>query len=373
MGARAGHELRRVLRRRDRPVAPLRARTSRCSPSSARTPTGCRSSGRGSSRRRASSAPPRSSTTGACSGTLEQHGLTAFVTLHHFTLPRWLAERGGWLAPGRGRALRPLHRARRRGARRPDAVRGHDQRAADRRPHGLPRGLVPARHAQPRALPPRHRAADRGPRGRGRRGQDRARRPAGRRLPAAAGLRARAARRPGVRGGVRRAAPRDGGRLPRRPRGRLGRRAVLHAPARRSGLRRRLRARAGRRAADADGLGDPPRGPAPRDRRAARTGLPVYVTENGIATADDAQRVAYLRVAPGAGGAGAARRRRRARLPLLEQLRQLRVGRGLSPHLRVDRDRSRRRPAADRAPERARLRAIAATGSLEDSSEPEGG
>ena len=33
-------------------------------------------------------------------GTLEQHGLTAFVTLHHFTLPRWLAEQGGWLAPG---------------------------------------------------------------------------------------------------------------------------------------------------------------------------------------------------------------------------------------------------------------------------------
>jgi beta-glucosidase len=32
-------------------------------------------------------------------GTLQEHGLTAFVTLHHFTLPRWLAERGGWLAP----------------------------------------------------------------------------------------------------------------------------------------------------------------------------------------------------------------------------------------------------------------------------------
>jgi beta-glucosidase len=32
-------------------------------------------------------------------GTLERHGLVAFVTLHHFTLPRWLAERGGWLAP----------------------------------------------------------------------------------------------------------------------------------------------------------------------------------------------------------------------------------------------------------------------------------
>jgi beta-glucosidase len=28
---------------------------------------------------------------------------------------------------------------------------------------------------------------------------------------------------------------------------------------------------------------------------AARSGLPVYVTENGIATADDAQRVAYMR------------------------------------------------------------------------------
>jgi beta-glucosidase len=32
-------------------------------------------------------------------GSLQQHGLSAFVTLHHFTLPRWLAERGGWLAP----------------------------------------------------------------------------------------------------------------------------------------------------------------------------------------------------------------------------------------------------------------------------------
>lgn len=31
---------------------------------------------------------------------LARHGLTAFATLMHFTLPRWLAERGGWLAPG---------------------------------------------------------------------------------------------------------------------------------------------------------------------------------------------------------------------------------------------------------------------------------
>ena len=30
---------------------------------------------------------------------LARHGLTGFVTLHHFTLPRWFADRGGWLAP----------------------------------------------------------------------------------------------------------------------------------------------------------------------------------------------------------------------------------------------------------------------------------
>jgi beta-glucosidase len=30
---------------------------------------------------------------------LAENGLTAFVTLHHFTNPRWFAERGGWLAP----------------------------------------------------------------------------------------------------------------------------------------------------------------------------------------------------------------------------------------------------------------------------------
>jgi beta-glucosidase len=29
---------------------------------------------------------------------LARHGLIAFVTLHHFTNPRWFAERGGWLA-----------------------------------------------------------------------------------------------------------------------------------------------------------------------------------------------------------------------------------------------------------------------------------
>ncbi|WES64434.1 glycoside hydrolase family 1 protein [Microbacter sp. GSS18] len=30
---------------------------------------------------------------------LRATGMTSFVTLHHFTLPQWFAERGGWLAP----------------------------------------------------------------------------------------------------------------------------------------------------------------------------------------------------------------------------------------------------------------------------------
>jgi beta-glucosidase len=33
-------------------------------------------------------------------GALAEQGLTAFVTLHHFTNPRWFAEAGGWAAPG---------------------------------------------------------------------------------------------------------------------------------------------------------------------------------------------------------------------------------------------------------------------------------
>ncbi|MFI5894520.1 glycoside hydrolase family 1 protein [Actinoplanes sp. NPDC051513] len=30
---------------------------------------------------------------------LAENGMTGFITLHHFTLPRWFAARGGWLAP----------------------------------------------------------------------------------------------------------------------------------------------------------------------------------------------------------------------------------------------------------------------------------
>ena len=45
----------------------------------------------------------------------------------------------------------------------------------------------------------------------------------------------------------------------------------------------------------ADGLGEPPRRPAEgAPHRRARRACPLVVTENGIATGDDARRVAYL-------------------------------------------------------------------------------
>ena len=75
---------------------------------------------------------PRWSTTGACSAASSDHGLTAFVTLNHFTIPQWLAERGGWLAPD---AIERFERYCERVAGHLGdlmPVRLHDQRAADR-------------------------------------------------------------------------------------------------------------------------------------------------------------------------------------------------------------------------------------------------
>ena len=86
------------------------------------------------------------------------------------------------------------------------------------------------------------------------------------------------------------------------------------------------------------------------------SGLPVVITENGIATADDAERIDYLRSHVGAGQARARRRDRRPRLHLLVGVRQLRVERGLPPALRSDRDRPRRRSRAGGPPERPRVR-----------------
>ena len=257
-------------------------------------------------------------------GTLEQHGLTAFVTLHHFTLPRWLAEQGGWLAPDAVERFARLRGARRRGARRPDAVRR--RRSTSRRSSrfmGYREGWFPPGMRSPGHFRLVTGRLDRGPRGGGGGGARRA--AATRRSASACSCRpiepARPGR-PGLRGGVRGAAARSwrsvyledlagdwvGVQYYTRQR-------VDPAYA------ERLRARPGGRPADADGLGDPPGGAAPRDHAPRRgTGLPVHVTENGIATADDAQRVDYLALAPRAGRPGAARGRRRARLlPLVSR------------------------------------------------------
>ena len=139
-------------------------------------------------------------------GTLEQLGLTAFVTLHHFTLPRWLAEQGGWLA--RGAVERFARYTERVAAALGDLMpfAGTINEPQIVALMGYREGLFPPGLRNPGHVRARHAAADRRARGRGRGGQGRPRRPAGGRLPAAAGVRARAARRPGVRAGLRRAA-----------------------------------------------------------------------------------------------------------------------------------------------------------------------
>ena len=56
-------------------------------------------------------------------------GLEPMVTLHHFTLPLWLAQRGGWGARRHRAAVRPVCGARGRGTRRSLRSLVHDQRA----------------------------------------------------------------------------------------------------------------------------------------------------------------------------------------------------------------------------------------------------
>ena len=53
--------------------------------------------GRGSSPSRAGTTPPRSSTTATCSTAARDAGVAPWVCLHHFTLPRWFADDGGFL------------------------------------------------------------------------------------------------------------------------------------------------------------------------------------------------------------------------------------------------------------------------------------
>ena len=69
-------------------------------------------------------------------------------------------------------------------------------------------------------------------------------------------------------------------------------------------------------------------------RLAASSGLPVVITENGIATADDRERIAYLRDHLAVVAAAHPRRDRHPRLHVLVGVRQLRVERGLPPAVR---------------------------------------
>ena len=80
-------------------------------------------------------------------------GVDPVVTFHHFTTPRWLAAKGGWSESSTADAFarfcgRAAGRARRR-----DSPGVHDQRAEHRVDHRLPRRRVPARQAGRRVAP----------------------------------------------------------------------------------------------------------------------------------------------------------------------------------------------------------------------------
>ena len=229
-------------------------------------------------------------------GTLPSSGLEAFVTLHHFSNPRWFAERGGWAARDAVERFERYCEVVGPRARRPHAVGVHDQRAADRRARGLPQGHFPPGLTNPvlwkqvtRTFIAAHAAG-------GARARRRRRRPEGGHLPAAPRPRARAARRRRLRG-VRAGAART----------RWGRSTSRTSPGAFVGVQYYTRERLD---PALPGLG----APAPEDvtltqmgwelnpdglnraiRLAASSGLPVVITENGIATADDRERIAYLR------------------------------------------------------------------------------
>ncbi len=84
---------------------------------------------------------------------------------------------------------------------------------------------------------------------------------------------------------------------------------------------------------------------------AAVTGCPIYVTENGIGTTDDEQRIRYVGEALEGVDRCLRRRHRRARLLLLVAARQLRVGVRLPTPLRSRRRRP-RDPGAQHQAER---------------------
>ena len=79
--------------------------------------------------------------------------------------PRWFAERGGWAARDAVERFERYCERVARGARRPDAVGMHDQRAADRRARwATSRGMFPPGVAQPGAVEAGHAHVHRRPR-----------------------------------------------------------------------------------------------------------------------------------------------------------------------------------------------------------------
>ena len=88
--------MRRAEWRRLRLVAPLGRGRAPVPTSSAWAATASRSSGAASSPRKGSGRVLRSTTTGGWARRCWTAGIDPVVTFHHFTTPRWLAARGGW-------------------------------------------------------------------------------------------------------------------------------------------------------------------------------------------------------------------------------------------------------------------------------------
>ena len=79
---------------------------------------------------------------------LRAAGITPIVTLYHFTLPTWVAARGGWDWDGAPAALAAFAGPRGRGVRRSRRLVVHDQRAERAGRQELPGGAVAAGRAR---------------------------------------------------------------------------------------------------------------------------------------------------------------------------------------------------------------------------------
>ena len=257
-----------------------------------------------------------------------ERGLNPLVTLVHFTMPRWLMHDGGWTGPKTGdrlarfaefaapaladaeyvatinepnlMAAQPVLGGM--------AMRGEPIHGLPRPDQGVADALLGAARPGPRGVPRRRPAH----------GHD-ADRPREHRRGRRRGAHAGGAR--GVRGPVPR-------RPPTATTGSACRSTRARASAPTAWSRRRRSCRPWRTAWSAV-----PRPSARRSRYAAEVlpGVPLLVTENGIATADDEDRIRVHRRRPARPVRRDRRRRRRPRLRALEPARQLRVDARLRP------------------------------------------